>query len=255
MLKQALTAANNDVLTADKDVKAQELILASLEEAKGKSDAQVASAEKDLKKAEAALANEQSKLADAKAKLAELNKKANNNTGKSDSKPEINNQKPAKPATKPGSESANTEKPEPDFSGNNKSDSKKEQNSTDNVKSDVKSENKSNKTKEESKSSSSVKIVDNGDDSTASVVLAGSNTAVKVYGEKTVNGTTYYKIGANHWVKADKAHVVSIGGQATTKQLPQTGAKNELIAAISGLTVASVGIASAMGMSRKKKNN
>lgn len=252
---QNLTAANNDVLTADKDVKAQELILASLEEAKGKSDAQVASAEKDLKKAEAALANEQSKLADAKAKLAELNKKANNNTGKSDSKPEINNQKPAKPATKPGSESANTEKPEPDFSGNNKSDSKKEQNSTDNVKSDVKSENKSNKTKEESKSSSSVKIVDNGDDSTASVVLAGSNTAVKVYGEKTVNGTTYYKIGANHWVKADKAHVVSIGGQATTKQLPQTGAKNELIAAISGLTVASVGIASAMGMSRKKKNN
>jgi multidrug resistance efflux pump len=59
----ALTTANNDVLTADKDVKAQELILASLEEAKGKSDAQVASAEKDLKKAEAALANEQSKLA------------------------------------------------------------------------------------------------------------------------------------------------------------------------------------------------
>lgn len=184
-----------------------------------------------------------------------MNKKANNNTGKSDSKPEINNQKPAKPATKPGSESVNTEKPEPDFSGNNKSDSKKEQNSTDNVKSDVKSENKSNKTKEESKSSSSVKIVDNGDDSAASVVLTGSDTAVKVFGEKTVNGTTYYKIGANHWVKADKAHVVSIGGQATTKHLPQTGAKNEIIAAISGLTVASVGIASAMGMSRKKKNN
>lgn len=251
----ALTTANNDVLTADKDVKAQELILSSLGEAKGKSDAQVASAEKDLEKAESDLANEQSKLAAAKAKLAELNKKANNNTGKSDSKPEINNQKPAKPATKPGSESVNTEKPEPDFSGNNKSDSKKEQNSTDNVKSDVKSENKSNKTKEESKSSSSVKIVDNGDDSAASVVLTGSDTAVKVFGEKTVNGTTYYKIGANHWVKADKAHVVSIGGQATTKHLPQTGAKNEIIAAISGLTVASVGIASAMGMSRKKKNN
>lgn len=70
-----------------------------------------------------------------------------------------------------------------------------------------------------------------------------------------MNGTTYYKVGANRWVKADKAHVVSIGGQATTKQLPQTGAKNEIIAAISGLTVASVGIASAMGMSRKKKNN
>ena len=246
-----VNAKNKDLKAAKASLESLKQTLSSLESAK----ANLASAEKDLKKAEAALANEQSKLADAKAKLAELNKKANNNTGKSDSKPEINNQKPAKPATKPGSESANTEKPEPDFSGNNKSDSKKEQNSTDNVKSDVKSENKSNKTKEESKSSSSVKIVDNGDDSTASVVLAGSNTAVKVYGEKTVNGTTYYKIGANHWVKADKAHVVSIGGQATTKQLPQTGAKNELIAAISGLTVASVGIASAMGMSRKKKNN
>lgn len=255
----ALTTANNDVLTADKDVKAQELILSSLGEAKGKSDAQVASAEKDLKKAESDLANEQSKLAAAKAKLAELNKKANDNTSKSDSKTEINNQKPVKPVTKPGSEISNSEKPankpELDVPGNNESDSRKEQNSADNVKSDIKSKDKSNKTKEEAKSSSSVKIVDNADSSTASVVLAGSNTAVKVYGEKTVNGTTYYKVEANRWVKADKAHVVSIGGQATTKHLPQTGAKNEIIAAISGLTVASVGIASAMGMSRKKKNN
>ena len=255
----ALTTANNDVLTADKDVKAQELILSSLGEAKGKSDSQVASAEKDLKKAESDLDNEQSKLAAAKAKLAELNKKANDNTSKSDSKTEINNQKPVKPVTKPGSEILNSEKPankpELDVPGDNESDSRKEQSSADNVKSDIKSKTKSNKTKEEAKSSSSVKIVDNADSSTASVVLAGSNTAVKVYGEKTVNGTTYYKVGANRWVKADKAHVVSIGGQATTKQLPQTGAKNEIIAAISGLTVASVGIASAMGMSRKKKNN
>lgn len=255
----ALTTANNDVLTADKDVKAQELILSSLGEAKGKSDAQVASAEKDLKKAESDLANEQSKLAAAKAKLAELNKKANDNTSKSDSKTEINNQKSVKPVTKPGSEISNSEKPankpELDVPSNNESDSRKEQNSADNVKLDIKSKTKSNKTKEEAKSSSSVKIVDNADSSTASVVLAGSNTAVKVYGEKTVNGTTYYKVGANRWVKADKAHVVSIGGQATTKHLPQTGAKNEIIAAISGLTVASVGIASAMGMSRKKKNN
>lgn len=247
------------LLTADKDVKAQELILSSLGEAKGKSDAQVASAEKDLKKAESDLANEQSKLAAAKAKLAELNKKANDNTSKSDSKTEINNQKPVKPVTKPGSEISNSEKPanKPalDVPGDNESDSRKEQSSADNVKSDIKSKTKSNKTKEETKSSSSVKIVDNADSSTASVVLAGSNTAVKVYGEKTVNGTTYYKVGANRWVKADKAHVVSIGGQATTKHLPQTGAKNEIIAAISGLTVASVGIASAMGMSRKKKNN
>lgn len=255
----ALTTANNDVLTADKDVKAQELILSSLGEAKGKSDAQVASAEKDLEKAESDLANEQSKLAAAKAKLAELNKKANDNTSKSDSKTEINNQKSVKPVTKPGSEISNSEKPankpELDVPSNNESDSRKEQNSADNVKLDIKSKTKSNKTKEEAKSSSSVKIVDNADSSTASVVLAGSNTAVKVYGEKTVNGTTYYKVGANRWVKADKAHVVSIGGQATTKHLPQTGAKNEIIAAISGLTVASVGIASAMGMSRKKKNN
>ena len=255
----ALTTANNDVLTADKDVKAQELILSSLGEAKGKSDSQVASAEKDLKKAESDLDNEQSKLAAAKAKLAELNKKANDNTSKSDSKTEINNQKPVKPVTKPGSEILNSEKPankpELDVPGDNESDSRKEQSSADNVKSDIKSKTKSNKTKEETKSSSSVKIVDNADSSTASVVLAGSNTAVKVYGEKTVNGTTYYKVGANRWVKADKAHVVSIGGQATTKHLPQTGAKNEIIAAISGLTVASVGIASAMGMSRKKKNN
>ncbi len=255
----ALTTANNDVLTADKDVKAQELILSSLGEAKGKSDSQVASAEKDLEKAESDLANEQSKLAAAKAKLAELNKKANDNTSKSDSKTEINNQKPVKPVTKPGSEISNSEKPanKPELGvpGDNESDSRKEQSSADNVKSDIKSKAKSNKTKEEAKSSSSVKIVDNADSSTASVVLAGSNTAVKVYGEKTVNGTTYYKVEANRWVKADKAHVVSIGGQATTKHLPQTGAKNEIIAAISGLTVASVGIASAMGMSRKKKNN
>lgn len=269
--QSALTAANDDVLTADKDVKAQQLILTSLEEAKGKSDAQVASAEKELKKAESDLATEQSKLEDAKAKLDELNKKANN-AGKSDPKSENNNQKPAKPAAKPGSETPNTEKPttkpetnaqgsdepavkpEPNTPSSNESGSKKEQD-TETEKPEMKNEPKSNKTKEEAKSSSSVKIVDNADSSTASVVLAGSNTAVKVYGEKTVNGTTYYKVEANRWVKADKAHVVSIGDQATTKHLPQTGAKNEIIAAISGLTVASVCIASAMGMSRKKKNN
>jgi len=118
----------------------------------------------------------------------------------------------------------------------------------------MKNEPKSDKTKAEAKSST-VKIVDSNDNAAASVVLTGSNTAVKVYDEKTVNGTTYYKVEANRGVKADKAHVVSIGGQATTKHLPQTGAKNEIIAAISGLTVASVGIASAMGMSRRKKNN
>lgn len=270
-VQSALTAANDDVLTADKDVKAQQLILTSLEEAKGKSDAQVASAEKELKKAESDLATEQSKLADAKAKLDELNKKANN-AGKSDPKSENNNQKPAKPAAKPGSETPNTErpttkpetntqgfdepavKPEPNTPSSNESGSKKEQD-TETEKPEMKNEPKSSKTKSEAKSST-VKIVNNNDNAAASVVLTGSDTAVKVFGEKTVNGTTYYKVGANRWVKAEKAHVVAVNGNvSTTKQLPQTGAKNEVIAAVSGLTIALVGIASAMGMSRKKKNN
>lgn len=203
-------------------------------------------------------------------KLDELNKKANS-AGKSDSKPENNNQTPAKPAAKPGSETTNTEKtttkpetntqgsdepavkPEPNTPNSTESGSKKEQD-TETKKPEMKNEPKSDKTKAEAKSST-VKIVDSNDNAAASVVLTGSNTAVKVYDEKTVNGTTYYKVEANRGVKADKAHVVSIGGQATTKHLPQTGAKNEIIAAISGLTVASVGIASAMGMSRRKKNN
>ena len=201
-------------------------------------------------------------------KLDELNKKANS-AGKSDSKPENNNQTPAKPAANPGSETTNTEKtkpetntqgsdepavkPEPNTPNSTESGSKKEQD-TETEKPEMKNEPKSDKTKAEAKSST-VKIVDSNDNAAASVVLTGSNTAVKVYDEKTVNGTTYYKVEANRGVKADKAHVVSIGGQATTKHLPQTGAKNEIIAAISGLTVASVGIASAMGMSRRKKNN
>ena len=135
----------------------------------------------------------------------------------------------------------------------NKSDST-EQSKLDELNKKANSAGKSD-SKPENNNQTPAKIVDSNDNAAASVVLTGSNTAVKVYDEKTVNGTTYYKVEANRGVKADKAHVVSIGGQATTKHLPQTGAKNEIIAAISGLTVASVGIASAMGMSRRKKNN
>lgn len=204
-------------------------------------------------------------------KLDELNKK-DNNAGKSDSKPENNNQKPAKPVAKPGSETTNTEKtttkPETNTQGSDESAAKPESNTpnsseagakkeqdTETKKPEMKNEPKSSKTKAEAKSST-VKIVNNSDNAAASVVLTGSDTAVKVFGEKTVNGTTYYKVGANRGVKAEKAHVVAVNGHvSTTKQLPQTGAKNEVIAAVSGLTIASVGIASAMGISRKKKNN
>jgi len=37
--------------------------------------------------------------------------------------------------------------------------------------------------------------------------------------------------------------------------LPQTGAKNELIAALSGLAVAGASLVSYLGINRKKKNN
>ena len=100
-----------------------------------------------------------------------------------------------------------------------------------------------------------VKIIDNSDSSAVSVVLNGSNTPVKTFGEKTVNGTTYYKVSANRWVKDDKAHVVAVTGNVTTNKLPQTGAKNELIAALSGLAVAGTTLVSYLGINRKKKNN
>lgn len=251
---KATTMGNDDTVIVKKSDSEEKKDSLNVENEKNKSDS-----------------TEQSKLADAKAKLDELNKKANN-AGKSDSQPGNNNPKPAKPAAKPGSETTNTEKPttkpetntqgsdesavkpEPNTPSSNESGSKKEQD-TETEKPEMKNEPKSNKTKAEAKSSS-VKIVNSNDNAAASVVLTGSDTAVKVLGEKTVNGTTYYKVGANRWVKAEKAHVVAVNGHvSTTKQLPQTGAKNEVIAAVSGLTIASVGIASAMGISRKKKNN
>ena len=68
-----------------------------------------------------------------------------------------------------------------------------------------------------------------------------------------MNGTTYYKVEANRGVKADKAHVVSIGGQATTKHLPQTGAKSENTAGILGLAIAAVGSLFGLGVDRKKR--
>lgn len=47
----------------------------------------------------------------------------------------------------------------------------------------------------------------------------------------------------------------SVTGNVTTNKLPQTGAKNELIAALSGLAVAGTTLVSYLGINRKKKNN
>ena len=266
----AFNKANDDVTAANKAVKAQQLILDTLKESKSKADAQVTNASEELKKAEAELAAEQSKLEDAKARLDAFNKKETENSHKEASnaenpvtptnKPDTSHVvKPSdktdedstvKPTDKPDSHSeasttnsseTTTTAPEPDVKNSDTVEG--------NVKSDLKTDNKSEE------KSSTVKIVDNSDSSAVSVVLTGSNTPVKTFGEKTVNGTTYYKVSANRWVKDDKAHVVAVTGNVTTNKLPQTGAKNELIAALSGLAVAGTTLVSYLGINRKKKNN
>ena len=266
----ALNKANDDVTAANKAVKVQQLILDTLKESKAKADAQVTNASEELKKAEAELAAEQSKLEDAKARLDAFNKKETENSHKEAS----NAENPVKPTNKPDTshvvkpsdktDEDSTVKPTEKTDSNGKasttnssettttapeSDVKDTDTVEGNVKSDLKTDNKSEE------KSSTVKIVDNSDSSAVSVVLTGSNTPVKTFGEKTVNGTTYYKVSANRWVKADKAHVVAVTGNVTTNKLPQTGAKNELIAALSGLAVAGTTLVSYLGINRKKKNN
>lgn len=266
----ALNKANDDVTAADKAVKAQQLILDTLKESKSKADAQVTNASEELKKAEAELAAEQSKLKDAKARLDAFNKKETENSHKETS----NAENPVKPTNKPDTshvvkpsdkaDEGSTVKPTEKTDSNGKASTTNSSETTTtapepdvkdsdtvegNVKSDLKTDNKSEE------KSSTVKIVDNSDSSAVSVVLTGSNTPVKTFGEKTVNGTTYYKVSADRWVKADKAHVVAVTGNVTTNKLPQTGAKNELIAALSGLAVAGTTLVSYLGINRKKKNN
>ena len=266
----ALNKANDDVTAANKAVKAQQLILDTLKESKSKADAQVTNASEELKKAEAELAAEQSKLKDAKARLDAFNKKETENSHKEAS----NAENPVKPTNKPDTshvvkpsdkaDEGSTVKPTEKTDSNGKASTTNSSETTTtapepdvknsdtvegNVKSDLKTDNKSEE------KSSTVKIVDNSDSSAVSVVLTGSNTPVKTFGEKTVNGTTYYKVSADRWVKADKAHVVAVTGTVTTNKLPQTGAKNELIAALSGLAVAGTTLVSYLGINRKKKNN
>ena len=266
----ALNKANDDVTAANKAVKAQQLILDTLKESKSKADAQVTNASEELKRAEAELAAEQSKLKDAKARLDAFNKKETENSHKETS----NAENPVKPTNKPDTshvvkpsdkaDEGSTVKPTEKTDSNGKASTTNSSETTTttpepdvkdsdtvegNVKSDLKTDNKSEE------KSSTVKIVDNSDSSAVSVVLTGSNTPVKTFGEKTVNGTTYYKVSANRWVKADKAHVVAVTGTVTTNKLPQTGAKNELIAALSGLAVAGTTMVSYLGINRKKKNN
>lgn len=266
----AFNKANDDVTAANKAVKAQQLILDTLKESKSKADAQVTNASEELKKAEAELAAEQSKLEDAKARLDAFNKKETENSHKEASnaenpvtptnKPDTSHVvKPSdktdedstvKPTDKPDSHSeASTTNSSETTTTATESDVKDTDTVEGNVKSDLKTDNKSEE------KSSTVKIVDNSDSSAVSVVLNGSNTPVKTFGEKTVNGTTYYKVSANRWVKDDKAHVVAVTGNVTTNKLPQTGAKNELIAALSGLAVAGTTLVSYLGINRKKKNN
>lgn len=266
----ALNKANDDATAANKAVKAQQLILDTLKESKSKADAQVTNASEELKKAEAELAAEQSKLKDAKARLDAFNKKETENSHKETS----NAENPVKPTNKPDTshvvkpsdkaDEGSTVKPTEKTDSNGKASTTNSSETTTttpepdvkdsdtvegNVKSDLKTDNKSEE------KSSTVKIVDNSDSSAVSVVLTGSNTPVKTFGEKKVNGTTYYKVSANRWVKADKAHVVAVTGNETTNKLPQTGAKNELIAALSGLAVAGTTLVSYLGINRKKKNN
>ncbi len=266
----AFNKANDDVTAANKAVKAQQLILDTLKESKSKADAQVTNASEELKKAEAELAAEQSKLEAAKARLDAFNKKETENSHKESS----NAENPVTPTNKPDTshvvkpsdktDEGNTVKPtdKPDSHSEASTTNSSETTTTapesdvkdtdtveGNVKSDLKTDNKSEE------KSSTVKIVDNSDSSAVSVVLNGSNTPVKTFGEKTVNGTTYYKVSANRWVKDDKAHVVAVTGNVTTNKLPQTGAKNELIAALSGLAVAGTTLVSYLGINRKKKNN
>lgn len=266
----AFNKANDDVTAANKAVKAQQLILDTLKESKSKADAQVTNASEELKKAEAELAAEQSKLEAAKARLDAFNKKETENSHKESS----NAENPVTPTNKPDTshvvkpsdktDEGNTVKPtdKPDSHSEASTTNSSETTTTapesdvkdtdtveGNVKSDLKTDNKSEE------KSSTVKIVENSDSSAVSVVLTGSNTPVKPFGEKTVNGTTYYKVSANRWVKDDKAHVVAVTGNVTTNKLPQTGAKNELIAALSGLAVAGTTLVSYLGINRKKKNN
>ena len=266
----ALNKANDDVTAANKAVKAQQLILDTLKESKSKADAQVTNASEELKKAEAELAAEQSKLKDAKARLDAFNKKETENSHKEAS----NAENPVKPTNKPDTshvvkpsdkaDEGSTVKPTEKTDSNGKASTTNSSETTttapepdvkdsDTVEGNVKSDLKTNNKSEEK--SSTVKIVDNSDSSAVSVVLTGSNTPVKTFGEKTVNGTTYYKVSADRWVKADKAHVVAVTGTVTTNKLPQTGAKNELIAALSGLAVAGTTLVSYLGINRKKKNN
>ena len=266
----AFNKANDDVTAANKAVKAQQLILDTLKESKSKADAQVTNAAEELKKAEAELAAEQSKLEDAKARLDAFNKKETENSHKEAS----NAENPVTPTNKPDTshvvkpsdktDEDSTVKPtdKPDShseaSTTNSSETtttapESDVKDTDTVKENAKADLKTNNKSEEK--SSTVKIIDNSDSSAVSVVLNGSNTPVKTFGEKTVNGTTYYKVSANRWVKDDKAHVVAVTGNVTTNKLPQTGAKNELIAALSGLAVAGTTLVSYLGINRKKKNN
>ena len=266
----AFNKANDDVTAANKAVKAQQLILDTLKESKSKADAQVTNASEELKKAKAELAAEQSKLEDAKARLDAFNKKETENSHKEAS----NAENPVTPTNKPDTshvvkpsdktDEDSTVKPtdKPDShseaSTTNSSETtttatESDVKDTDTVKENAKADLKTNNKSEEK--SSTVKIIDNSDSSAVSVVLNGSNTPVKTFGEKTVNGTTYYKVSANRWVKDDKAHVVAVTGNVTTNKLPQTGAKNELIAALSGLAVAGTTLVSYLGINRKKKNN
>ena len=266
----AFNKANDDVTAANKAVKAQQLILDTLKESKSKADAQVTNASEELKKAEAELAAEQSKLEDAKARLDAFNKKETENSHKEAS----NAENPVTPTNKPDTshvvkpsdktDEDSTVKPtdKPDShseaSTTNSSETtttatESDVKDTDTVKENAKADLKTNNKSEEK--SSTVKIIDNSDSSAVSVVLNGSNTPVKTFGEKTVNGTIYYKVSANRWVKDDKAHVVAVTGNVTTNKLPQTGAKNELIAALSGLAVAGTTLVSYLGINRKKKNN
>lgn len=266
----ALNKANDDVTVANKAVKAQQLILDTLKESKAKADAQVTNASEELKKAEAELGAEQSKLEAAKARLDAFNKKETENSHKENS----NAENPVTPTNKPDTshvvkpsdktDEGNTVKPtdKPDShseaSTTNSSETtttatQSDVKDTDTVKENAKVDLKTNNKSEEK--SSTVKIVENSDSSAVSVVLTGSNTPVKPFGEKTVNGTTYYKVSANRWVNTDKAHIVAVTGDVTTNKLPQTGAKNELIASLSGLAVAGASLVSYLGINRKKKND
>lgn len=188
-----------------------------------------------------------------------------NDTNRPDIKIENNSQKDIKPITKSDSDTSSAEtegtrseintdesitKQENDTSSVSETDSKNKQNAVGNVNPEI-----NNETKSVDKPAT-VKIVDGSSNSTDSVTLTNSDTPVTVFNKKTNKRVTNYKVIPNRCIKSDRARVVPVKGYVSTaNQLPQTGAKNEVIVALSGLTIALVGIASAVGISRKKKNN